>query len=132
MFGVFEDYDEMIQEQFIWPQNKKTLTKLKPFIEYEREKLRTELRQIATFQGKVVDFATNKRLLESKKKVAAALAGDEADKFFGINPDEIDQYYTGNEEYDNQINNINNKIDVMILFFNSTVIKLIQNFFLYF
>ena len=76
----------------------------------EREKLRTELRQIATFQGKVVDFATNKRLLESKKKVAAALAGDEADKFFGINPDEIDQYYTGNEEYDNQINNLNNKI----------------------
>ena len=76
----------------------------------EREKLRTELRQIATFQGKVVDFATNKILLESKKKVAAALAGDEADKFFGINPDEIDQYYTGNEEYDNQINNLNNKI----------------------
>ena len=76
----------------------------------EREKLRTELRQIATFQGKVVDFANNKRLLESKKKVAAALAGDEADKFFGINPDEIDQYYTGNEEYDNQINNLNNKI----------------------
>ena len=76
----------------------------------EREKLRTELRQIATFQGKVVDFANNKRLLESKKKVAAALAGDEADKFFGINPDEIDQYYTGNEEYDNQTNNLNNKI----------------------
>ena len=46
MFGVFEDYDEMIQEQFIWPQNKKTLTKLKPFIEYEREKLRINMREI--------------------------------------------------------------------------------------
>jgi len=46
MFGVFEDYDEMIQEQFIWPQNKKILTKLKPFIEYEREKLRINMREI--------------------------------------------------------------------------------------
>ena len=76
----------------------------------EREKLRTKLRQIATFQGKAVEFATNKRLLESKKKVAAALKGAEADKFFGINPDEINEYYTGNEDYDNQINNLNNKI----------------------
>ena len=75
-----------------------------------RQDLRKELRQIATFQGKAVEFATNKRLLESKKKVAAALKGAEADKFFGINPDEINQYYTGNEEYDNQINNLNNKI----------------------
>lgn len=76
----------------------------------DREKLRSELRQIATFQGKAVEFATNKQLLESKKKVADAIKGDEANKFFGINPDEINQYYTGNEEYDDQINNLNNKI----------------------
>ena len=46
MFGIFGDYDEMIQEQFIWPQHKLRLTKLKPFIEYERTKLRLTMREI--------------------------------------------------------------------------------------
>jgi hypothetical protein len=75
-----------------------------------REDLRKELRQIATFQDKAVEFATNTQLIESKKKVAAALRGAEADKYFGINPDQINQYYTGNKEYDDQINNLNNKV----------------------
>ena len=75
-----------------------------------REDLRKELRQIATFQGKAVEFQTNKQLLESKKKVKAALQGSEADKFFGINPDSINEYYTGNKDYDNQINSLNNKV----------------------
>ena len=75
-----------------------------------REDLRKELRQIAIFQGKAVDFQTNKQLLESKKKVKAALQGSEADKFFGINPDSINEYYTGNKDYDNQINSLNNKV----------------------
>ena len=75
-----------------------------------RDKLRTELREISTFQGRIVSFQTNTRLLESKKKIVAALQGSEADKFFGINPDQIDEYYTGDKEYDDQINNLNNKI----------------------
>ena len=75
-----------------------------------REDLRKELRQIATFQGKAVEFATNTQLTESKKKVVDALRGAEADKYFGINPDQINQYYTGNKEYDDQINNLNNKV----------------------
>ena len=75
-----------------------------------REDLRKELRQIATFQGKAVEFATNTQLIESKKKVVAALRGAEADKYFGINPDQINQYYTGNKEHDDQINNLNNKV----------------------
>jgi len=75
-----------------------------------RDDLRKELREISTFQGKAVQFQTNKRLLESKKKVVAALQGSEADQFFGINPDQINEYYTGNKEYDDQINNLNNKI----------------------
>ena len=75
-----------------------------------REDLRKELRQIATFQGKVVEFATNTQLTKSKKKVVAALRGAEADKYFGINPDQINEYYTGNKEYDDQINNLNNKV----------------------
>ena len=75
-----------------------------------REDLRKELRQIATFQDKAVEFATNTQLIDSKKKVVAALRGAEADKYFGINPDQINQYYTGNKEYDDQINNLNNKV----------------------
>tara|TARA_Y100000361_G_C11131754_1_gene329389 strand:- start:434 stop:1039 length:606 start_codon:yes stop_codon:yes gene_type:complete len=46
MFGIFEDYDEMIQEQFIWPVTKTRLSKLKPFIEYEKTKLRLTMREI--------------------------------------------------------------------------------------
>ena len=34
-----------------------------------RDDLRKELREISTFQGKAVQFQTNKRLLESKKKL---------------------------------------------------------------
>jgi len=46
MFGIFGDYDELIQEQFIWPKTKNKLVKLKPFIEYEKEKLRTVMKGI--------------------------------------------------------------------------------------
>jgi len=46
MFGIFGDYDELIQEQFIWPKTKNRLVKLKPFIEYEKEKLRTVMKGI--------------------------------------------------------------------------------------
>ena len=46
MFGIFQDYDEMIQEKFIWPKTKLKLNKLKPFIEYEQQKLRTVMKEI--------------------------------------------------------------------------------------
>ena len=46
MFGIFNDYDELIQEQFIWPNQKNKLNKLKPFIEYEQQKLRTVMKGI--------------------------------------------------------------------------------------
>ena len=46
MFGIFKDYDEMIQEKFIWPKTKLKLNKLKPFIEYEQQKLRTVMKGI--------------------------------------------------------------------------------------
>ena len=42
----FEDYDEMIQEQFIWTKIKIRLNKLKPFIEYEPQKIRLVMRGI--------------------------------------------------------------------------------------
>ena len=46
MFGIYKDYDEMIQEKFIWPKTKLKLNKLKPFIEYEQQKLRTVMKGI--------------------------------------------------------------------------------------
>ena len=46
MFGVFGDYDKLIQEQFIWPTQKNKLNKLKPFIEYEQVKLKSVMKGI--------------------------------------------------------------------------------------
>ena len=46
MFGIFEDFDELIQEQFIWPKERDKLTKLKPFIEVDRLKLRKQIREV--------------------------------------------------------------------------------------
>jgi len=46
MFGVFEDYNEMIQEKFIWPKENNRLTKLKPFIEFEQVKIRMIMKDI--------------------------------------------------------------------------------------
>lgn len=73
-----------------------------------RKKLRSELREIAVFQNKAVEFATNKLLLESKRKVADAFKG-ENNGYIGIDPSQLVNYSTGNQEYDNQINNLNNK-----------------------
>ena len=38
MFGIFGDFDELIQEQFIWPKERIKLIKLRPFIEIDRTK----------------------------------------------------------------------------------------------
>jgi len=46
MFGIFTDYDEQIQEQFIWPKEKNKLIKLKPFVELSRLQLRKEVREV--------------------------------------------------------------------------------------
>jgi len=47
--------------------------------------------------------------LESKKKVSKALLGDN-NKVYGINPNDLNQYFTGNEEIDIQIEILNNKV----------------------
>ena len=46
MFGIFTDFDELIQETFIWPKEKEKLVKLKPFIEIDKLKLRKEVREV--------------------------------------------------------------------------------------
>jgi hypothetical protein len=77
----------------------------------DRLKLKKELRELSTFQKNMVDYQTNIDLIESKKKVVAALKGDQPDTPLGINPSELSlNYSTGNEEYDNQLNELNNKV----------------------
>ena len=77
----------------------------------DRKELKKELRELSTFQKNMVNYQTNIGLIESKKKVVAALKGDKPDIPLGINPSELSlTYSTGNEEYDNQINNLNNKV----------------------
>ena len=46
MFGIFGDFDESISEQFIWPKEKNKLTKLRPFVEMDRVKLRTGMKEV--------------------------------------------------------------------------------------
>jgi hypothetical protein len=46
MFGIFGDFDELIQEQFIWPKERIKLIKLRPFIEIDRTKLRTGMKEV--------------------------------------------------------------------------------------
>jgi len=78
----------------------------------ERRDLLKEFREISIFQSKIVDYATGSKVLESKKKVVAALRGEDKENIgLGyIDPKEIGMTYTtGNEEYDNQLKNLNNK-----------------------
>jgi len=46
ILNIFKDYDNMIQESFIWPKEKHKLERLEPFIELENKKLMVILRGI--------------------------------------------------------------------------------------
>ena len=74
-----------------------------------RDDLRKELRSISEFQNKTVNFVTGAVLLKKKKEIAQALKG-ENNGYVGINPSELYNYSTGNKEYDNQTNDLNNKV----------------------
>ena len=74
----------------------------------EREKLKSELRTKAEFQNKAVTFATGVELINSKKKIAEAFKGS-ANQRLGVDPSQLSNFYTGNEDYDKQIFNLNEK-----------------------
>ncbi len=46
ILNIFKDYDDMIQEGFIWPKERKRLDNLTPFLELEHKKLHTILEGI--------------------------------------------------------------------------------------
>ena len=80
----------------------------KSIIGEEREKLKGELRTKAEFQNKSVTFVNGVQLLESKKKIAEALKGNNNEQL-GVDPSQLSKFYTGNKEYDDQIFNLNQK-----------------------
>ena len=46
IFDIFNDYDTMVNENFIWPKTRKRLDSLAPFLELEHKKLQTVLQGI--------------------------------------------------------------------------------------
>ena len=77
----------------------------------DRLKLKKELRELSTFQKNIVDYTVSSEGLKYKKKVSEALQGNKSTAVLGINPSELTlNYSTGNEEYDNQLNELNNKV----------------------
>ena len=77
----------------------------------DRLKLKKELRELSAFQKNIVDYTVNSEGLKYKKKVSEALQGDNSTAVVGIKPDELSLYYsTGNQEFDNQITELNNKV----------------------
>ena len=46
IFGIFNDYDTMVNENFIWPKTRKRLDSLAPFLELEDRKIQTILQGI--------------------------------------------------------------------------------------
>ena len=46
IFGIFKDYDSMVNENFIWPKTRKRLDSLATFLELEDKKLQTVLQGI--------------------------------------------------------------------------------------
>ena len=77
----------------------------------DRLKLKKELRELSTFQKNIVDYTVSSEGLKYKKKVSEALQGNKSTAILGIKPDELSLYYsTGNQEFDNQIAELNNKV----------------------
>jgi hypothetical protein len=46
VFNIFDDYDNMMDEKFIWPRERKRLDNLAPFLGLEHKKLQTILQGI--------------------------------------------------------------------------------------
>ena len=74
----------------------------------DREKLKQQLRVKAEFQGNSVKFATGVQLTESRKQISKEIIGKD-NSYKGIDTSELSKFYTGTQEYDNQIFDYNKK-----------------------
>lgn len=77
----------------------------------DREKLTTEVRQKAKFDSEVLKFNNASAINKSLKIITDRLKGSEANKVYGLSEEELIQYSTGDNNADNQIKNLNIKIN---------------------
>ena len=77
----------------------------------DRKKLTTEVRQKAKFDSEVLKFNNASAINKSLKVITDRLKGSEANKVYGLSEEELMQYSTGDSDADNQIKNLNIKIN---------------------
>jgi len=77
----------------------------------DRKKLITEIRSKARFDGEVLKFNNASIINDQLKKTTDRLRGNEANKVFGLTNQELLEYATGDVKADEQIKNLNTKVN---------------------
>lgn len=72
----------------------------------ERRKLRSEIATLANYQKDIIASNLDSQLVESSKKYMEEY-GDK--QKFGFSPDQLQEFYTGDIEFDNQVKQLNDK-----------------------
>ena len=84
-----------------------------------RQKLITEVRKKAVFDGKLLEYTNSETINKASKKLVDKLRGTNHNKFFGLSPQELEEYKTGDQNYDKQITELNDKINLNQFSFDS-------------
>jgi len=77
----------------------------------ERDALITEVRKKAVFDGKLLEYTNSETINKASKKLVDKLRGTNHNKFFGLSEQELEEYKTGDINYNKQITNLNDKIN---------------------
>ncbi len=85
----------------------------------DRKKLITEVRQKARFDSEVLKFNNASVINEQLKKTVDRLRGNEANKVFGLSEEELSKFSTGDIQADEQIKNLNTKVNEGKFSYNS-------------
>ena len=84
-----------------------------------RQKLITEVRKKAVFDGKLLEYTNSETINKASKKLVDKLRGTNHNKFFGLSPQELETFKTGDQNYDKQITELNDKINLNQFSFDS-------------
>jgi hypothetical protein len=84
-----------------------------------RQKLITEVRKKAVFDGKLLEYSNSEIINKKTKELVDKLRGTNHDKFFGLSPQELETFKTGDQNYDKQITELNDKINLNQFSFDS-------------
>jgi hypothetical protein len=85
----------------------------------ERDALITEVRKKAVFDGKLLEYSNSEIINKRTKELVDKLRGTNHNKFFGLSEQELETFKTGDINYDKQISNLNDKINLNKFSFNS-------------